>query len=76
MLTVTNIERDLRQGETLSYESADHMLEVHFDDSNSWRGGFKIWFNGTYVHASKTFKPCERKLTDLVKKYRLERVRG
>ncbi len=69
------IEKQLRDGNTLEFESVDHMLEATFDSDNGWRGGFKIWFNGTYVHTSKTYKSFERKLNQLVRDYGLQSAR-
>lgn len=68
------IEKQLRSGNSIEFESDDHMLEATFDSSNGWRGGFKIWFNGTYVHTSKTYKSFERKLNQLVRDYSLQPV--
>lgn len=64
-------EKQFRAGEQLNLSSADHDLEAWFDDSSNWQGGFKIWFNGTLVHSSKTFKSFEKKLNALTVKYEL-----
>lgn len=69
MLTTVSLQSELKTGEEISYESDEHMLYASFTDNK-----FKIWFNGTYVHISHTFKSFERKLNQLVKEYGLERA--
>lgn len=65
------MEKELRKGASLIFASEEHQLEAEFRNTSSWRGGFLIWFNGTYVHHSKTFKSFERKLNQLIAEYSL-----
>lgn len=65
------MEKQLRAGEVVRYESDDHMLEAEYGRSYDRKNYFKIWLNGTYVHTSRTFVSFERKLDQLVKEYGL-----
>lgn len=72
---MTNLEQqNLQDGDHFVYESTEHELEAWFDNDCGWQGGYKIWFNGTFVHTSKTYASFIKKLESLLVKYNLEKV--
>ncbi len=46
---------------------------IYFKDHGPlWARGFYLWFNGTLLHTSKTFKSLESRLDKLTLKWNLE----
>lgn len=73
-MTLTNLDQqNLMDGDHFTFSSDEHELEAWFDNDSGWQGGFKIWFNGTFVSVTKTFKPFERKLEQLIAQHGLVR---
>lgn len=71
-MTLTKLDQqNLMDGDHFNYSSDDHDLEAWFDNDAGWQGGYKIWFNGTFVHVSKTYKSFEKKLEQLIAQYGL-----
>ena len=56
-----NVSDDFRQA-SLSFT----------DHGPTWSHGFKLWFNGQLLHAPKTFKSLENRLSKLSEKWNLE----
>jgi hypothetical protein len=63
-------ESELRQGKTYEFDTPDGSRTAEVDFSE--RGDFRIWFNGTFIHVSKTFKALDSRLTKLADKWGLE----
>ena len=59
------LEKQLRNGESVELNHPEHSLEVEFSKSLCGNSHFKLWQNGKVVHMSKTFKPLEKKLERL-----------
>ena len=76
------MKTNLMNGLRYIYDNDNYCVEQQIDDFTAaevwyspdpgWRGGFKIYFNGQIVHASKTFAPMNNKLNKLISKYHLE----
>jgi hypothetical protein len=69
-------EKGLKSGKEFSFIDGEGMLQadVSFEKSRSGHMMFKIWFNGTIVKMTKTFKPIQTKVNDLVEKFELTPV--
>lgn len=78
-------QRELKQeGKTFIFSNEKYQESIQNDDVRSaevsweevpnhpWATGFKIYFNCSLIHSSKTFKSCERKLNSLIDKWHLE----
>lgn len=71
-MNTTNLvsETELRYGSIYEFTTPDGSRTAEIDYSE--RGEFRIWFNGQYLHISKTFKSMEKRLEILVAKWELE----
>lgn len=49
--------------------------ELSFEQSVDSKEYFKIFFNGCLIHMSKTFKPFEKRLKQLVEKWNLKEIK-
>ena len=73
-----NLKGQLTAGKIIHFNN-DQWCEENLSDD--MRGGriehrecfrtlfFQIWFNGTLIHSSKTWKSCEKKMDDLFQKW-------
>jgi hypothetical protein len=54
----------------LTTPDGERTAEVSYDLC----GNFTIWFNGTFIHISKTFPSLEKRLLTLVEKWHLVQI--
>jgi len=57
-------EDDIRKAKIWYYE----------DKMNTWRTGFNIYFDGSLIYRSKTFKAMEKRLKNLIEEWHLDKV--
>lgn len=69
-------EKGLKSGKEFSFIDGEGMLQadVSYEKSRSGQMMFKIWFNGTIVKMTKTFKPIQTKVNELIEKYKLTAI--
>jgi len=73
-------EKDLRNGKEFYFDNEKHQTEIESDDIRTASVlfnkdyGFHIWFNGSLISSTKTFKPMENRLNKLIKKWNLTQV--
>ena len=72
-----HIETALKQGKEVIYNNEVFCEENFSDDFREAKcdfknGSFRIYFNGAFIHLSKTFKSVERKITQLKKDFSLQ----
>lgn len=65
-------ETALRRGTVYEFATQDGYRTAEVDCSS--RGDYRIYFNGKFIHVSKTFKSLERRLKVLVDTWNLEQV--
>jgi len=68
-------QKELKQGENFEFADSEgyHHAEVSYRESwNIWY--FRVYFNGVFVHMSKTYKPCERKMKQLIEDFNLVEI--
>lgn len=63
-------ENEMRYGSIYEYTTPDGSRTATLDYSE--RGDFRIYFNGTFLHLSKTFKSFEKRFIELANKWELE----
>lgn len=51
------------------------IAEISFEESVDSKEYYKIFFNGCLIHMSKTFKPFEKRLKQLVEKWNLKEIK-
>ncbi len=81
-------KKELQNGKVFTFDNQAHQVSIEddnirtarvwLDGANSglpnWAHGFKILFNGSLLHSSKTFRPMERRLNSLVDTWKLEPI--
>lgn len=53
-------EKELRHGSIYEFSTPDGNRTAEVDFSE--QGYFRIWFNGEFIHTSKTFKSLQKRL--------------
>jgi len=66
-------KQELLDGETFTFTDINEEREAEVSHSKSLGGAFhfKIFFNGTFVHMSKTYPSMKKKLNALIEKFKL-----
>lgn len=80
-------QKELKSGKRFIFSNEKYQTSTQNDDirtaevyweeipNHSWATGFKIFFNGSLIHSSKTFKSCQNKLNSLIKTWNLEIIK-